>query len=256
MNNEYKNYKVKHGAPPAGRRGRHEAPPVRNTFEPMSDERGEEVSVQRTSVQNRSSEKRSLRQSMPFFAALAVITVLAWIIPLRPTVAEGEKRELARFPEFTMEALLEGDYFAGIDTWFSDTFTGRETWMQVNQTLSSMHGVNDVVMQGTVGQQDAIPDLPSALEDTMKSDGEDAADDAAVPTPTPAPTPTPTEKPWGGDAVGEGESLNRLENLMIIGDTAYEYPGFIRDAGEQYSAAITRAGQLTVIFGSALTVNL
>lgn len=244
MNNEYKNYKVKHGAPPAGRRGRHEAPPVRKVREPVAEVQNEEAAVCRMPVQRRDSEKRALRQSMPFFVTLALVTVLAWLIPLRPTVAEGEKRELAHFPEFSMEALLEGDYFAGIDTWFSDTFTGRNTWMQVNQTLESMHGMNDVVMQGNIGQQDSIPVLPSASDDTMKDDGENPDDDASVPTTTPASTPEPTEKPWGGDSVGEGESLNRLENLMIIGDTAYEYPGFIRDAGEQYSAAITRAGQL------------
>ena len=114
----------------------------------------------------------------------------------------------------------------------------------VNHKLESLHGVTDVVMQGNVGQQDDIPDLPNASEDTAQGDDNRPSAAPAVTPPPVTPTPIPTEKPWGGDSVGEGESLNRLENLMIIGDTAYEYPGFIRDAGEQYSAAITRAGQL------------
>jgi len=239
MKNEYRNYKVKHGPKPDGGNGLHEAPPA------MTAEPAAERSVgQNARSGRRSTEKRVLRQCVPFYAALALVTVFAWLIPLRPTVSEGEKRDLAAFPEFSVEALLNGDYFAGIDTWFSDTFTGRSGWMEVNHKLESLHGVTDVVMQGNVGQQDDIPDLPNASEDTAQGDDNRPSAAPALTPPPVTPTPIPTEKPWGGDSVGEGESLNRLENLMIIGDTAYEYPGFIRDAGEQYSAAITRAGQL------------
>ena len=60
---------------------------------------------------------------------LACVTALAWLLPLRPTVSEEEKRPLAAFPEFSAQALFSGDYFAGIDTWFSDTFTLREAWL-------------------------------------------------------------------------------------------------------------------------------
>ena len=43
--------------------------------------------------------------AIPFFAVLAVLTVVSFIIPLRPTVSYIEKRTLAEFPEFSVEAL-------------------------------------------------------------------------------------------------------------------------------------------------------
>ena len=48
---------------------------------------------------------------IPFFVVMAVLTVVSFIIPLRPTVSYIEKRSLAEFPEFSMEAFTSGDYF-------------------------------------------------------------------------------------------------------------------------------------------------
>ena len=70
---------------------------------------------------------------IPFFIVLGVLTVASFIIPLRPTVSHIEKRNLAEFPEFSMEALTSGDYFDDISTWFSDTFPGREGWLAVQE---------------------------------------------------------------------------------------------------------------------------
>ena len=46
--------------------------------------------------------------AVPFFVVLIVLTVVAFIIPLRPTRSYNEKRNLAKFPEFSMEALTAG----------------------------------------------------------------------------------------------------------------------------------------------------
>ena len=63
-----------------------------------------------------------IRLVIPFLVVLAVLTVVSFIIPLRPTQSQMEKRNLAQFPEFSWEALAEGSYFDDITTWFSDTF--------------------------------------------------------------------------------------------------------------------------------------
>ena len=51
---------------------------------------------------------------IPFLAVLAVLTVVSFLIPLRPTQSQMEKRNLAQFPEFTWEALADGSYFDDI----------------------------------------------------------------------------------------------------------------------------------------------
>ncbi len=273
MRDDNRTYKLKHGASNGAKTGRHLAP----KSEPEEMEallyaqdvelEEEEASAPAAPARRRSYETRALRQSMPFYVTLAVMTILAWLIPLRPTVAEEEKRELAKMPEFTMDGLLDASYFAGIDTWFSDTFTGRRAWVSVNQKLESLHGVTDVVIYGDMGQKDDIPELPNAGSDTMENSQASAtpalpaATDAPDVTDTPVvsaePTPNSGETQaedgtfgkdanggWGGDSVGEGESLNTVGTLIQIGDTAYEWPGFMREAGENYAAQINRAGEV------------
>ena len=67
--------------------------------------------------QENGGRQPSGRYAIPFFAVLAIIAVISFIIPLRPTVSYLEKRELAKFPEFSVEALLSGDYFDDITLW-------------------------------------------------------------------------------------------------------------------------------------------
>ena len=47
----------------------------------------------------------------PFIAAVLLLCAAGFLIPLRPTFSEREKRELTKFPEFSVKALLSGDYF-------------------------------------------------------------------------------------------------------------------------------------------------
>ncbi|MBQ7100549.1 MAG: hypothetical protein IJN81_02870, partial [Clostridia bacterium] len=70
--------------------------------------------------------KRNKNKSRAVIAAFAVLlfvgATVALYLPLRPTYSEAEKRELTEFPEFSVTALLDGSYFDGIGTWYSDTF--------------------------------------------------------------------------------------------------------------------------------------
>ena len=81
---------------------------------------------------------------IPFFVVLAALTVVSFIMPLRPTISHIEKRNLAEFPEFSVKDLVSGDYFDDITTWFSDTFPGRETWIELASQTKSFHGNSDV----------------------------------------------------------------------------------------------------------------
>ena len=67
-----------------------------------------------------------------FFAALFLLAVISWIIPLHPKTSEAEKRDLAQFPAFSWAALTSGDYFDDINTWFADTFPFRDVYVSLN----------------------------------------------------------------------------------------------------------------------------
>ncbi len=75
---------------------------------------------------------------------IAVVMILIAVIGLanafqgeRPTVSEQENRELATMPEFSISALLDGSYFTDFDTFFSDTFIGRENLVMLSKELDA-----------------------------------------------------------------------------------------------------------------------
>lgn len=95
-----------------------------------------------------------------FFLTLIVFMVFSFLIPLRPTESESEKRELAKFPSFSIGALADGTYFDGIDEWFSDTFPAKETFLSVTSWVKGFYGYGNEV-HGEVVQGDDIPDVPA-----------------------------------------------------------------------------------------------
>lgn len=106
----------------------------------------------------RRAENRSrLRTAAPFFVVLFVLTAVAFVIPLRPTESVSEKRRLTEFPKFSVETLFSGRYFDQIGLWFSDTFPFRDYWMSVSTRLGELHGINDVVIYGDLGEADELP---------------------------------------------------------------------------------------------------
>lgn len=192
---------------------------------------------------------RGARYSIPFFVVLAVLTVVAFIIPLRPTQSWSEKRALAEFPEFSLEALVSGEYFDDINIWFSDTFPGRESWVSFAQGVEELYGVSDIVIHGDLPVYDSVPkaDLSDASGDTEPTPQPTPAateqpNDEAEPLPSPeAPTITtapdaPVEE-WGGVDAGDGADII-LGTVIQIEDFAFSYFGFSQYWSDVYVSSI------------------
>ncbi len=106
-----------------------------------------------------------------FFLVLYVGAVAVWILPLRPTYSDVEKRELTKFPDFSWEALASGTYFDEISTWFADTFPGRELWTTANGYMKNLYGVGDTEVIGNIhGGGEEIPEVPSRPTVPIPSD--------------------------------------------------------------------------------------
>lgn len=181
------------------------------------------------------------KYAIPFLATLGLLTVVSFIIPLRPTVSYEEKRELAKFPEFSVEALASGDYFDDITTWFSDTFPGRQKWVNVSDSLKSLYGYSEFTIEGALDTTgDAIPvqmEVPPAepevpaVQETQPEE-ETPAEDTPAETAPAETVPETTEKSWGG--VDAGAVDISLGAAIQIGDAAYNQLGFSQYESDRY----------------------
>ena len=177
--------------------------------------------------------------SAPFFLVLLALTVISFIIPLRPTQSYTEKRNLKEFPAFSWEALTDGSYFGDITTWFSDTFPGREGWLQLSNHLQSFHGHAEISIQGDVGTPEPIPTIPAPTRPTEPAPTEPAATDDTQPTQPETEDTTPTEtEGWGGIHAGEGAEIS-LGAVIQVGDTVFNQLGFSQYYSDRYSKTIS-----------------
>ena len=198
-------------------------------------------------------KKRRRALAAPFFTVLFVLAAVALIIPLRPTESMREKRRLARFPELTVGTLVSGDFFDGVSTWYSDTFPGRETWLDVATALNNSHGITtNVVSLSQMNQAQAQETVPPEL---LLPTPEAAPDPDAEPTPTPEPTPVPTPEPtpyyveidtptesmesWGG--IGDNEEKVIHGAILQVNGAAFENFQFAEGLATMNANMISRA---------------
>ena len=175
--------------------------------------------------------------ALPFFVMLAVLTVVSFCIPLRPTQSQMEKRSLTPFPDFTLEALVDGSYFDDINLWFSDTFPGREMWLQVASFTKSLHGSSELAIQGELPMELVeVPPSPAEQEEPT----EEATEPVTLPVVTePVVTePEPTE--WGGVDAANDEDILWTESVIQIGDSVFSALGFSQASSNSYIATVNR----------------
>lgn len=170
--------------------------------------------------------------AVPFLIVLTVLTVVSFCIPLRPDRSMSERRLLKEFPEFSMESLLSGEYFSRIDLWFSDTFPGREGWLEAAAYTRSLHGSSEVAVAG---------DLPAELVVVPTVPKNEESDEPTEQTTVPEETErAPTEpESWGGVDAGENAKVMFTMNVIQVGDTVFNALGFNQYLSDRYARAIS-----------------
>ena len=199
------------------------------------------------------SERFKIAKIAVTAAVVLVMAVVAFILPLRPTQSETEKRRLAEFPQFQVGALLDGSYFSGIATWFSDTVPFRDTLVSVNARLQHLIGTGTVLAgfnEGVMG--DDIPDfVPAAPQETAAVTEDAAAETAPTTTEPPMTEPPTTEPPTTEPQTTEPEEtepfvpekMQKLNSIVIYGNAGYEYYNFVQTTADNYAAAINRTAE-------------
>lgn len=142
-----------------------------------------------------------------FFVLLFLGALLALMIPLRPTTSAIEKRDLTKFPSFSIATLKSGQYFSGINLWFSDTFPLRERMTELETAIKNKFGFNNVTIHGDVDSGDAIPDAPLDVKVTPSSPN----------TSTPSTSADTTKE------TNKNIKTQTLGAILIAGNEGYEY---------------------------------
>ena len=156
-------------------------------------------------------------QIFSFFAVLALLAFIGLLFFLRPAKSEAEKRELTKFPKFTVQAFTSGDFFADIGKWYSDTYPGRDFLISLNSGLKSAYGFKSEEIHGDVVEGDEIPD-----EYTTKAPDKETTTEVT----------TSVEDTWEMiDATGDTQSLGPV---FVAGDKAYEYYNFDQKTADDY----------------------
>lgn len=114
-----------------------------------------------------------------FFFVLFVGMILGFVLPLRPTVSDQEKRELTKFPKALEVSFLDGAYFKQVDTWYADTYPFRDELLAGNQALKNLYGLHTEQIHGAVTGGDEIPDVMEG--GNSPSDPENGGSVPAVP---------------------------------------------------------------------------
>ena len=184
--------------------------------------------------------KRSFFLALPFLLTLAVITVISYLIPLRPTFSDSEKRALTKFPEFSVSALVSGDYFDEITLWFSDTFPGREKWVDLSQYVASFHGHSEIAIEGPLTISDEVPvtQPPTVMETEAPPETVSPEPDQETEAPAPEETTQPEEETWGGVDMENNEIS--LGAAIQIGDAGFNQLGFSQIQSDRYIATVSK----------------
>ena len=142
-----------------------------------------------------------------FIVAMALFFVIGLAFFLRPTVSDTEKRELTKFPDFTVESFLSGEWTSQVSLWFADTYPLREGMIGANQAIEEIYGIKgEQVISG--GDADDIPDKPVSGDVVFN----------------------PTDD-------GGGE---KVQGMYVNGDTAYQLYAFNQQNSDSYVSLINK----------------
>lgn len=167
--------------------------------------------------------------------AVLTATAVCFALPLRPTRSATEKRKLAAFPSFSIEALADGSYFSDISLWFSDTVPFRDTLTELNGAIRHFLGTSGAQSGFNEGDKgDAIPEPVKKEEPVSAPSATKKAETTAAEEQTEATTVQTAE------AAGEVNDFQTINGLLISGNAAFEYYNFMQEATDNYVDCVNR----------------
>lgn len=78
-----------------------------------------------------------------FAGVVAIFFVIGLLFFLRPAVSDAEKRELTKFPTFTVESFASGEWTSQVSLWFADTYPMRELMVSADFAFQEIYGIRN-----------------------------------------------------------------------------------------------------------------
>ena len=163
---------------------------------------------QKMKDRNRENSYRSAGVCLFFILMIAGFVLGTTLIFLRPEKSDLEKRELTKFPKFTLESFLSGAYTSAIETWYADTFPFRETLLKSEQQLKLMHGFQSDAINN-IGDADDGPNFDDMIASLSPKESDTEAEKSSAPE---EPGSSSEERPEGssenpGESSGEPDTV-------------------------------------------------
>lgn len=170
--------------------------------------------------------------------------------------SKTENRKLATLPEFSLGALLDGTYLPQLETYYSDTFPGRELLLKVNQKLNGFYhfggGEENLLV---LDYQGGAEQGGQALEPLPEQEKPEEAEPVVSVTPEVEPEPVKPEEPVQEEKpeVDETENLEYTSagSVIIVGNRAMDVPYATDSIVLSYAEAL---GNLQTALGEEVRV--
>ncbi len=93
--------------------------------------------------------------SIAMILIVAVVAILLVVVKRESGMTEHDNRELAEFPELTVESWFDGSFTSGVTEYYTDTIPYREDLVSFSSKFNKLFGINfgsdRVVQHGNVG---------------------------------------------------------------------------------------------------------
>lgn len=216
------------------------AAPARESTKPRADKPAQADAKPAKKKKEKPAEIKQLKPLFRFAniaypALVFAVTAVAFMALPRPETSETEQRNLAAFPEFSVETFLNGEYTNGITEYFNDRIPFRDDLKRLAAQVKNMFGVSygDVEISGPLvritEEEDTEPE-PVIVTETQAvtaapvsevttagttaaevTSGGTAADTAAPPEVTTAETTAQTTK----STVETTKNMNEIADGVI-----------------------------------------
>lgn len=209
----------------------------------------------RPTKKQRRADKAYLIVLMFVFEALA----LSLIILPRSTVSENERRELAKFPEFSLESYFSGEYTQKISEWFSDTVPFRDALTEKSAEIRELRGIrssgiklHNVSVPSETEEAPEVKPIDTTAPKPAESTPVDVESEPEVPETTSQPQGNHEIDPGEQEEIPADDHTNIKNNgTAVVGTRALMLYGGSFAVGESYAAVINKYKET---FGDSVNV--
>lgn len=198
---------------------------------------------------------------LAFAAVMALGAFIGLLFFVRPKKSSVEKRELAKFPSFTVTSFLDGSYFEEVSLWYSDTYPMRDKLVSADQSLKSLYGIETgTQVIGGTAHADDIPDADADAADSSVATPEDVTSGSTTESTTEDPeigfpasmtnknadetaesNTVEAVEPPDSKAMDEAFQKKLQDNLYVKNGAAYSMYYFVQDSATEYIDALNNA---------------